>query len=982
MVEHLVPVRAPHAGSGSGSTRISPAVPVLLVLAAVALAAALAAPAAPARAGTSVTNLVVDLDARRPGDESQLRALTLDNQLTVLLVSDPKMQKSAAALDVAVGSMEDPENALGTAHFLEHLLFLGTAKYADVDEYSKYLAANGGSSNAYTADDRTNYQLEVNHDAFAGALDRFAQFFIAPAFNPEFVDRERNAVNSEHQKNVQNDNWRTNQVFTDMARQGHPFGKFSTGTLETLAGASREEIMAFYEKYYSANVMKLCILSNQPLDTLEVWARDRFSAVPNRNRQKLVYPTDVWDAKALPRQVEVKPVTERRSLDIQFALPSTEPHWREKPLRLLGALIGHEGKGSLLSALKRENLATSLSAGENTYGFTSFFEASVTLTENGRANVDRVVELFFAYIDLLRREGVPSYFFDEMKTMADVGYLYRDHEEGLWIASSYAAAMQLYPPLDILKNQRLFFQYDPQLFQKYLDGVRPERMQLLLVAPDVTTDTADPFYGAEYQVTPIAKERLTRFTAAKAGTVQAAAPLSMPEKNQFLPDDLSLLANDLRTEPYKLIADERGTFWFQQDRVFKLPKAEVDLLFLSDVPRSGPRERLLTLLYARAVKEGLNEWLYPAVLAGLGAGVSGENRGIRVTVGGYAERVPDLLADLCARLDELTIDERTFAALKDDARREIANALYSQPFQQTFYEYQILTNPDAIHRQEYADLIDSVTLDEVKAFAKQILEESAIEGVAYGNLDPAALRQGIDSAFQAAAGSVLPPARRPGVPFVKIEPGSAEAWVFSTKSDNNCWFTVLQFGPRDYRREAILRVGAAYLESGFYNEMRTRQQLGYTVFSFPELQNPIQGMGFLIQSGDYAAGELRMRAMTWLAEAVPAIKTMPPAEFEGLKKAIAADLLEVDTDISERMGTLAYEAVRLDGDLDRDQKVAAAVATLTVDEVATAFAAALARDTAASLSIYYDAAGKAKTVPPETKISDLATFRAKHTAVF
>lgn len=977
MVEHSAPARRSRSPIHVAA---APARLAALAMAVVLPAAVLAT--VPALAASPVANLVVDLDARRPGDESQLRALTLDNQLTVLLVSDPRMQKSAAALDVAAGSMEDPEKALGTAHFLEHLLFLGTAKYPDVDEYSKFLAANGGSSNAYTADDRTNYQLEVNHDAFAGALDRFAQFFIAPAFNPEFVDRERNAVNSEHQKNVQNDNWRTNQVFTAMAREGHPYGKFSTGTLETLAGASREQIMAFYEKYYSANVMKLCVMSNQPLDTLEVWVRDRFSAVPNQDRQKLVYPTDVWDAKSLPRQVELKPVTERRGLDIQFALPSTEPYWREKPLRLLGALIGHEGKGSLLSALKKEDLATGLSAGENTYNFTSFFEASVTLTENGRANIDRVVELFFAYVDLLRREGVPSYFFDEVKTMADVGYVYRDHEEGLWTASSYAAAMQLYPPLDILKNQRLFFQHDPKLVQKYLDGIRPERMQLLLVAPDVTTDTTDPFYGAEYRVTPIAKERLERFTAAKAGTVQAAAALSTPERNPFLPDDLSLLANDPQAEPYKLIADERGTFWFQQDRVFKLPKAEVDLLFLSDVSRSGPRQRLLTTLYARAVKEGLNEWLYPAVLAGLGVGVSGENRGIRVTVGGYAERVPDLLAELCARLDEVTIDERTFAALKDDTRRELANALYSQPFQQTFYEYQILTNPDAIHRQEYADLIDSVTLDEVKAFAKEVLRESAIEGVAYGDLDPTALRKGIDAAFAAAAGSVLPPARRPGVPFVKIEPGSAEAWVFSTKSDNNCWFTVLQFGPRDYRREAILRVGAAYLEPGFFNEMRTRQQLGYTVFSFPALQNPIQGLGLLIQSGDYAAGELRTRAMTWLAEAVPAIKTMPPAEFEGLKKAIAADLREVDTDISERMGTLAYEAVRLDGDLDRDKKVAAAVETLTADEVAAAFAAAFARDTGASLSIYYDAEGKAKTAPVETPIPDLATFRTRHTAVF
>jgi insulysin len=435
-------------------------------------------------------------------------------------------------------------------------------------------------------------------------------------------------------------------------------------------------------------------------------------------------------------------------------------------------------------------------------------------------------------------------------------------------------------------------------------------------------------------------------------------------------------------EPYKLLDDERGTFWFQQDRIFKLPKAEVDLLLLSDSPRSNPRNRLLAALYARAINEGLNEWRYPAVLAGLHAGVSGELRGIRLSVGGYAERVPDLLAELCERLDQVTIDERTFESLKDETRRELQNALYSQPYAQVFYEFNVLTNPDAIHRREYADMVDSVTLDEVKAYAGEVLRAGAIEGVAYGNLDPAALERGMSSAFSAAAASVLPADRRPGVPFIALEPGTQEAWVFSTKSDNNCWMTFLQFGPREYRREAILRIGAAFLESGFYSEMRSRQQLGYTVFSFPALQNPIQGMGFLIQSGDFAAGELRARAMTWLAAEFPAIRNIPPAEFDMLKKAVADDLLEVDTDINERMGTLAYEGVRLQGDLDRDSKVAAELATITAEEVAQAFAAALAPETGSSLTLYYDADGKEKTQPVESLIPDLATFRAKHAVVF
>ena len=110
-----------------------------------------------------------------------MRYLTLDNGMKVLLVfSNEKFTKSAAAMDVAVGSLADPDQSEGLAHFLEHMLFLGTKKYPKVGEYSEYLSANQGMSNAYTASENTNYFFEVNNDAFTGALDRFAQFFVAP----------------------------------------------------------------------------------------------------------------------------------------------------------------------------------------------------------------------------------------------------------------------------------------------------------------------------------------------------------------------------------------------------------------------------------------------------------------------------------------------------------------------------------------------------------------------------------------------------------------------------------------------------------------------------------------------------------------------------------------------------------------------------------------------------------------------------------
>ena len=129
-------------------------------------------------------------------DEREYQHLMLDNHLSVLLIHDPVCDKASAALDCGVGYFSDPEDVPGLAHFLEHMLFMGTAKYPKENEYSDFLAKHGGHSNAYTSTVHTNYYFDVGHAHLEPALDRFAQFFIAPLFNRDGVDREMNAVDS------------------------------------------------------------------------------------------------------------------------------------------------------------------------------------------------------------------------------------------------------------------------------------------------------------------------------------------------------------------------------------------------------------------------------------------------------------------------------------------------------------------------------------------------------------------------------------------------------------------------------------------------------------------------------------------------------------------------------------------------------------------------------------------------------------------
>ncbi|KAJ2791721.1 metalloprotease, partial [Coemansia helicoidea] len=177
--------------------------------------------------------------AQPPSDARQHRLIRLPNNLVAVCVRDPNATTAAAALGVAIGSFADPPELMGLAHFLEHMLFMGTEAYPADNEYTAFIHANAGAYNAYTSLHETRFYFDVANGALEGALDRFAHFFIDPLFAPDCVDRELHAVDSEHKGNLQNDARRLFQIQRTLSDAAHPLSLVSTGNLHTLRGSAR-----------------------------------------------------------------------------------------------------------------------------------------------------------------------------------------------------------------------------------------------------------------------------------------------------------------------------------------------------------------------------------------------------------------------------------------------------------------------------------------------------------------------------------------------------------------------------------------------------------------------------------------------------------------------------------------------------------------------------------------------------------------------
>ena len=306
-------------------------------------------------------------------DDRSYRLIKLQNDLHALVIHDPTTDKSAASLDVNVGAFADRKYEVsGLAHFCEHLLFMGTKKYPEENEYSSYLAKHSGHSNAYTAAEHTNYYFEVGSGHFLGALDRFAQFFIAPLFSKSCKDREIRAVDSENKKNLQNDMWRLYQLEKLTSNPSHPYSGFSTGNFHTLheepiaQGKNvRDVLIDFHLNQYSSNLMSLVVLGKEDLDTLSTWVSDLYSDIPNKSLSRPDYEGSVIFApEQLGKLVQAKPIMDSNKLELNFMIPDDqEEYWESKPSGYFSHLLGHESSGSLLHYLKEKSWVNELSAG-------------------------------------------------------------------------------------------------------------------------------------------------------------------------------------------------------------------------------------------------------------------------------------------------------------------------------------------------------------------------------------------------------------------------------------------------------------------------------------------------------------------------------------------------------------------------------------------------------------------------------------------
>ncbi|MCY4094060.1 MAG: insulinase family protein [Gammaproteobacteria bacterium] len=896
---------------------------------------------------------------KSPNDSRSYRYLKLDNELTAVLVHRSEEGKAGAALGVARGSNHDWPEYEGIAHFLEHMLFLGTEKYPDPDGYSEFISKHGGNRNAYTATELTNYFFDIDEQQFPEALDRFAQFFTAPLLDDTYVEREKNAVHSEYQMQLRSDTWRGMSVSKTIMNPEHPSSKFNIGSNETLADVDRDLVKDFYEQNYSADQMVLVVVSERSLDDQEALVRELFSDVPNRELGDAPIPPSAHREGSLPFAYGYQTIMSNRSLSIEWPVPDYTPYLRTKPLNYLGNLLGHEGEGSLHQLLQDRGWINSLSAG----GFrsdrgNSEFGVSIGVTDSGWEHLEEIIGLVYAYIDTLRANPIEEWRYEEQATVANLNFRFMQQASSIGTANQLVNNAQIFEPEDLLRGPYLMTRFEPAVISEYLSYLTRENAITRIAAPDVDTDKTEKWFNVPYTLTPnINTNHVVEHS------------FELPAPNLYIPDETSVLDGMQDAIP-SLIHDVDGLdVWHATNTEFKVPRAYITVRLQYAKPLTGPREVVSNALLSRLLNIKFNARSYPAVVAGLYGSFGTHSEGLSITVNGYDDKQSLLLGDMLALLNDFDVDEAQLENQKVELAKQYTDFKDVRPFQQAFSTISHTLMSSAWAPSVLAKQVSDVTRESLSKWMDERLDRVAATLLIVGNVTPEDSKEIGDTVADSL--NLEASARR--VPSVRL---LSELHTRNLDIEHNDAVYLVSFQGEDnsIAERAMLRLIAQVVSTAYFNDLRTEQQLGYaTIAQYAELfTHP--SMVFVVQSPVVDVPHIQTATNQFIAKRRVELDSMTLEEFDGYKDGLLTSLLEKDRNLGQKSGRYLNDLVIQNLSFDTREQLANAIREITLDDFRVAYDRLLDLDSPRRLEVF-SPGQKGSTLTQGVAITDPTIFK-------
>jgi len=703
------------------------------------------------------------------------------------------------------------------------------------------------------------------------------------------------------------------------------------------------------------------------------------------------------------RVIEFETVGDSSTLRMCWYLPPLAHEYGKKSLTYLTAMLGDEGPGSLVEQLRTERgWIDALSAGaSHTASTFCEVEISLALTAEGMAHLDEVVALVFAAIALVRERPAEKWRWDEDAQIAQLEWRFAEAIDGLSLAVALSASLleiDQIPLCDALRAPFAYREFDGAQIAHLSSQLVPETLLLYVGGQGLAKDAADggvvdvvgyatdsgwvheEFYGARLRVRPLSDAQLALWT--NTALVLGASTLSLPLPNQYLPADLRLLFSPPAKHtpsdgvaPTLLLDSPTGRLWHYPDSQFGQPRAAIRCTVTAAGVLEDARALWSTQLLISMATDALKARAYPAAVAGLSASVSVGIEGIDLSVSGYSDKLMRLLDLAVASIAPgADFPASRFEPVKTAVVRDLHADKFAGSMTTALTQLKVLvrSRPGFYERLAAVPIVEALTLEDMRAAAVNLKSGgSYTECLVAGNVREADARQALAAVRATLGDTPLADGAleqlRQRVHSLPVGDHLWEQEALNPDEVNSAVALYFEVGSTagSLRDEACLELLVMLMQQAAFDQLRTAEQLGYTIGAQAYRAWSAQAILLYARSDSASAGYLDERFEAFLQAHAAVLRATSESTLETMRAALVAIFATRDRSLADRSTRMWSEIEMHNCVFDRARTLQQLAHELTLADVVALYDRTfLSAQTRRKLAIWITAPGEVERPAP------------------
>lgn len=730
----------------------------------------------------------------------------LNNDIPVIYVKDNNLDNPAFYLGVSVGYFSDPIETPGLAHFLEHLIFMGSSKYPKENYFNERLSEYNGMTNAYTDTNKTVYYFSCTFNGFKEILNIFFNLIKSPLLSQSSQEREVLAVNSEHEKNILNDSWRYYRLLGILSNKDHPLYKFGTGNKETLNKKTViKQVRDFFNTFYHSKNYFICLAGKENKKYYQDLLNSTFGTLETSpSKTKNIYNLNLPFPEH-SKYIYLPSENNSKKISLIWSLP-----WIEKsmnPLSLINEVMTNLKINSLQKILLNNKLIKSMGLSlDDDSGNFIIVMIVINLSKDGISQISKIISIVKNYLEFISKQNL-NHLINEFKNKNIINFNYNTNLGSFDLISEIIESM-------IETNEPLFYHYDYSNLKQ--TNIQSILSQLNSIEPNVLLQLPqNEFNKINLKIIKHDEEKYYNMKFSyleKPHSVKLDIDFEIPTKNKYLQTPQMITTPDT-----KLVKIKNNYYHFNSS--WKTPISYISIII--DYPYF--KNNLLAINQTILILDyQIKEYFYDALLLDYNIDILPypHKNILLINISGYNSKNIDIINELFTKLKTFPNLQKYIELVNQEYKNSLEKYKTATPIELVREEFKTQILPNYFNRKYLLDNYQEININKFSYLIDKIINSKKIF-YQFGNFNKKLIS---NNTFDI---NILPNNNLSNIAM--IHPNK--------KEQNKAILISYNLGKYNLKISALSTVLNNIMSEYFFDELRTKQQLGYLVKQYVDITN-------------------------------------------------------------------------------------------------------------------------------------------------